>query len=406
MQAADGAADADGLCGHFRKVVGRDAELAHGGGQAHFLIVGFEAADGFEDGGFRFSRRDGDAHDAFGELEEDGDVVFVDVAHPCRGDDGEARAVRDVVAGAEFVFHGVAGPVLFAAEAEEVVVGDGAGEGEFGPGVVLPEAAVAEEAGVVDDGAEGGFAEGVGEVGVRGVGEVAFEDVAHHVARAVGELVFGEGVEEFGVDDAEDGAEFFAAVAEFAFGGGAGDDAVGAAIAASRRDGEDGGDAEGGEGSGLFGDEVFPDVAMAGRAEGDGFGGVDDAAATDGEDDGDGGPASEGDAFPDEVEGGVGLDSAESVHFNARFLQGADDIFVKAGTFDAAASVVQEDFIGIGFDVLADGVLGAFAEDDVRVVAVGEIEHGDFVFFSGRIAPDCPFSKSGVWHGRGSFIHG
>lgn len=109
-------------------------------------------------------------------------------------------------------------------------------------------------------------------------------------------------------------------------------------------------------------------------------------------------PAAQGDAFADEVEGGVGLDSAEFVDFDSSFLQRADYFFVEAGAFDAAASVVQEDFAGMGFDVLADGVLGAFAEDDVRVVAVGEIEHGGCESFVVRVARCGGFSKRRVRH--------
>ena len=144
---------------------------------------------------------------------------------------------------AQFVFHGVAAPVLFAAYAQQVVVGDVAGKRDFRPGVVIIQVPV-QDAGVFHDGAQGGLTKAVGKVRMQGFGEIALKNVAHHVADAVGHLAVRERKEQFRVDNAEYGAQFGGTVPQFSSGLFIGDDRIRAALAARGWNGQHGCDGQ------------------------------------------------------------------------------------------------------------------------------------------------------------------
>ena len=273
------------------------------------------------------------------------------------------------------MFEGVACPVLFASDTADVVVGDGAGPHEVGAGVVV--AGVFEDA--RDFGADGehdGFAQAVGEFDAGGVGEVAFDDVRHHVGRAGCGLVGRDGDGEFRVHDGEYGADAFAGVVPFEHAVFTGDDGDGGDFAAGRGDGEDGCDGQDGCGDGFAVEEV-PEVACVGRAECDGFGRVDDAAAADGEDEVDVFLAAQFDAVADVSASRVWQDAAEREGGKACAFQRAGDAVDEAGFDGGCTAVVDEDACAaLPPDAVADVVFFATAEVDAGGMAEGEVFHG------------------------------
>ena len=93
------------------------------------------------------------------------DVRFVNVFHPRREYDRQARPVRDVVLRAQFVLDVVAGPVADASRVQQVVVRDGARPHDLGADVVIGRIFEGHRA-VVENGADGSLDQAVGEIDV------------------------------------------------------------------------------------------------------------------------------------------------------------------------------------------------------------------------------------------------
>lgn len=132
---------------HQWKIPGLDVQLFHGRRKPQFPVKTFQTGNAFPDEGIRLPEGTLHTHHLHGELREHSLVFGGNILHPCRGDDGQARAVVHVIQGAQFVLHGVAAPVLFTAHAQQVVMGEVAGKRNLRPGVVIVQVPV-QDAGV------------------------------------------------------------------------------------------------------------------------------------------------------------------------------------------------------------------------------------------------------------------
>ena len=313
LQAADGLLFVERRAGrllrHQLQLALVDAELPERPRQTHLAEELAQARDALLDDRFRVPIAARNAHDVDRKLHEHVDVVPIDVLHPRGRQDREARAVRHVVDRAELVLHAVAGPVLRAAHAYQPVVRDRAAEAHLAPGVVVRGVGKYERR-VFHDGSEHRLAQAVRQVGVDRVGEVALKDVAHHVRHAIGDLVFRQGEEEFGVHDAQKRPQARAAVAVLELLGFVGDHGVAACFAAGRRDGQDGRHGQHLlDGLALLVD--LPDVPVVKHAHRDGLGRIDGAPAAHGEDQVDVLLPAQRDALVHQREPGVGHHAAQ-----------------------------------------------------------------------------------------------
>ena len=68
------------------------------------------------------------------------------------------------------------------------------------------------------DGAHGGFCQCIAQICLGGVGEVAFKNMAEHIACSIGHLVLRQGQKEGGIHNAEHGAQHHVLEAQFALG--------------------------------------------------------------------------------------------------------------------------------------------------------------------------------------------
>ena len=235
------------------------------------------------------------------------------------------------------MLHLVAGPVLPAAHAAEVVVGQHARPHEVRPGVVVVGGCQG-----LGRGGENGFHEALAQT-VRHVhvlrgGEVALHDVGEHVRGAAGGLVSGEGTGVPGVHDGENGAVDVAFdIAPLQIFSLQGNDAGVGGLAAGGGQGQ-----HHAHGQGLlrrlFGEEV-PEIAVVGHAHADGLGGVDGAAAAHRQNEVHALPAAQVDALVHLAAAGVGLDTAQLHPGDAGLPQGSSRIVICAVALDAAAAV-------------------------------------------------------------------
>ena len=176
----------------------------------------------------------------------------------------------------------VAGPVLPAAHAAEVVVCQHTRPHEVRPGVVV--AGVCQGlGGGGENGLHEALAQAVRHIHVLRGGEVPLHDVGEHIRGAAGGLIGGEGAGVPGVHDGEHGTVDVAFdVAPFQVLPLQGDDGGVGGLAAGGGQGQ-----HHAHGHGLFrrlfGVEV-PEVPVVGHAHADGLGGVDGAAAAHGQD--------------------------------------------------------------------------------------------------------------------------
>ena len=346
-----------------RDVVFAGADFGEAGGHADQPQKGTEGADTGPGGDVGVGEVHFTAPDAQGELGEAVDIVFHDVFHPGGQDDGQSRTVRAVVEGGKLVLQGMAGPVLFPSDAADVVVGDGGGPHEVGAGVVVVRIFQGAQ-GFGTDGQKDGFAHAVGEFDAGGVGEVAFDDVGHHVGGAGCRLVGRQGGGQFRVQDGEDGPDAVAGIGAFDHAVFPGDDGHRRGFAAGGGNSQNGSHGQGGGREGFAVEEV-PEVAVIGNAQRDGFGRVDDAAASDGENEVHVFFPAQVDAVGDESASRVGTHAAQGDGGNARSFQRAGDAVDESGFDGGCAAVMDQDFgAAEAADAVADMVFLAPAEKD------------------------------------------
>ena len=113
-----------------------------------------------------------------------------------------------------------------------------------------------------------------------------------------------------------------------------------------------------------------------GNAQRNRLGGINHAAASHSQHEAQAVFPAEADALIHQGKRGVRLDAAQFLILHAGGFQGSRDGVVKAGTPDAAASVVEEDFFAERLEKGARFMLGSFSENERGLVIVNEIEHG------------------------------
>ena len=266
------------------------------------------------------------------------------------------------------MLHIVAAPVLLAAQAQQPVVSYCARQGDLRPSVVVSVIPF-QDSGIAHDRAQHALAQSVGNVGVSGVGEIPFHNMAHHVADAVGHLVFRQSEIKLRIHNAEHRTKNHVSVGQLQLRLLIGDNGSVAGFAAGGGQSQNGGNRQGSLDR-LAGCEEIPHVAVIGHAHGDGLSGINDASSAYGQNKADAFPAAELNTLMDQGQPGIRLNASQFHKGNARFPQGGGYPVVEAAFFDASPAVVEKNLFGVGLDQGANLGLGSLAEDDARFVGV------------------------------------
>ena len=220
-----------------------------------------------------------------------------------------------------------------------------------------------------------GLCDGVGEVHVVIVGEIALHRVHDHVRDAGRRLVRGQGEGADRVHDGELGPAQLVGIAQLHVAVLVRDDAGFAHLAARGRD------REVALRRGLAQVEV-PDFAVIRDAAGDGLGRVDDGTAADGEDEIHALLAAQVDALVDEGQPRVRNDPAQADEVHAAVAEQAADLVQQAGLLGALTAVMDQHLVtAVLLHESGHFFLGLLPEHDFGRGVIDEISHIQCVLY-------------------------
>ncbi len=261
-----------------------------------------------------------------------------------------------------------------------------AGPHHLGAGVVVLRV-LHQDLGVGHHRAQQALGDGIGDLHVAAVGEVALHGVHHDVGASAGGLVVRQRHGELRVHDGEFGPGEVAAVTALDLALLFGDHGGVAHLAARGGEGQYHAQGQAGRGLALVVVEV-PDVALVGHAVANGLGGVDRAAAAHGQQEVNALLLAQRDALVHQAQPRVRHRAAQRDIGDAGFIQRVRDLLQKPRAHHAAAAVVDQHLAAAEFpDQLRNPGLRVPAKDHLGGGVVLEIKH------DGVLLPvDCPVS--------------
>ncbi len=277
--------------------------------------------------------------------------IFVEVvSYPGREDNGQARAVCDIVDGTQFMLDHMSSPVFRSAGAEDIVVCDCSRPHNLGSCIVILR--VFHNAfGIFNNAFHGALTQMVGEIHVPLLSKIAFHDMGHHIGDAGCCLIFWQCECQFRIEDGKTGPEQTASgppldlfIAGFASVH-VGDNRCGTCFAAGCRQCEDGCERHGIFYHTLVVIEIpyIPFIRDTGRY---GLCRVDNASPADGENEVNALVAAAFDALVNQAQSRIRFDTAEFHIFNTRVFQRFDNRVIETGPLYTASPVMEEDLFG------------------------------------------------------------
>ena len=362
-----------GLPGHLREVLRADAQLRQGGGEAQ----GGKEVPGLLNGAFRQlpEGQGGVQAPDGGSVPGEAGLGFLieHVAHPVRGQNGQAHAVGHVVEGRELMLHPVDAPGHGLAHVQKAVDGPGSVPHQVGPGLIVVRGLDGFGA-VLDAGAEDGLRQALRQVVVLNGAEIVLEGVGHNVRRARGGLGGGEGIGVGGVQNGHGGVAAGPGEGLLLVGFRVGNDGDIVHLGAGGRHGQHGEDGQGPLRRQLLAGEV-PGVPVVEGPGGHALGAVDNAAASQGQHAVQPLLPAEAHALPHRGDAGIGLHAGELGPLDIVGLQLRDGRVEDAVALDAAPAVDDQHPAGPGGNFRSQLFDLALAEVDHRGNGVGKVFH-------------------------------